>query len=227
MAMNMRTGLLTATALIGMSIGGANATLVASFGQNPSPTPTVVATDDGLVTHIGVVSASTSITAGAEGVIPNAFFTLDATSVDPVTVLGSLVIQHYTGTFCFSSAAGCGGTNLLTGVFTDAAFGQSGGPGLTINVNNPPDVLTLTSSVLPASSLGAPSTFNLTFADLTPLLHVDGTTIGAFTADFSGTVSSSVVSEPTHIGLGLLGLGMVGLGMVSGRRRADSTGAMV
>ena len=137
----MRKYLLAATALFGLSISAANATLIASFSQNPSQTPTVAATDNGTTTNIVVNSASTNISAGATGVIPAAFFSLSAASIDPVLQIGALIIQHYSGTFCFSSLASCGGTNLLSGVFTDAAFGQGGGPGLTVNVNNPPDSL--------------------------------------------------------------------------------------
>ena len=217
----MKKCLLASVALLGISASAANATLIAAFAQNPSATPTVHATDNGTTTNIMVNSASTIISAGAEGVIPAAFFSLNATSVDSVLTVGTALIQHYSGNFCFSSLAGCSGTNLLSGVFTDAAFGQGGGPGLNVNVNNPPDSLTLSSGVLPSSVLGAPSTFNLTFADLLPLLHVDGSTIAGFAGDFSGTISSSIAaSEPAAIAI--LGLGMIGLGMVKYRKRGDT-----
>ncbi len=142
---------------------------------------------------------------------------LSATSIDAAILISGNIIQHYSGTFCISSVAGCGG-NFLSGTFTDAAFGGNGGPGLTVNVNNPPESLVLTSNVLPAAELIAPNSFSLGFSNVTPTLHIDGTTIGAFTASYSGTVSSeaAAVSEPA--GLALMGIGLLGLTMVRYRR---------
>jgi len=82
-------------------------------------------------------------------------------------------------------------------------------------VNSPPDTLVLTSSVISASLLGSPSTFGLTFSNLTPNLAVIGTTIAPFSASFSGTASASPVGEPA--GWALLGMGV--LGMLAVRRR--------
>ena len=212
----MKRSLLAAVALLALVTTSAHADLIASFSQNPSLTPTVTATDDTFVTNIVVTDASTSITTGLSGVIPNAIFDLNATSVSAATQLGSQIIQLYSGTFCFTSAASCGGTNYISGVFTDATFGAAGGPGLTLNVNNPPDTLTLTSDVVSADRLLAPASFNLDFADLLPLLHVDGSTIGGFTANFAGNISASSVPEP--FSLAILGSAMLGLGVV--RRRA-------
>lgn len=210
--------LLLASAVFVLAATSAHAALIASFSQNPSVTPTVTATDNGTTTNIQVNSQSTSITAGNGSILGNAFFSLNATSFDAATTVLTAVIQHYAGTFCFSSAASCGGTNLLSGTFSDAAFGGLGGPGLNVNVNNPPDILSLVSDVIPASQLAAPNTFGLTFANLSPLLAINGTTIQGFSADYSGTISSSAapVAEPATIGI--LGMGVLGLAAFARRR---------
>ena len=100
----------------------ANAVLIATFGQT-SATNTVVATDNGTATHIVVDDAITAVTTFLSGPIGNVQFSLDATSTDAAVAVGGAIIQHYAGTFCFTSGINCGGTNYLSGVFDDAAFG--------------------------------------------------------------------------------------------------------
>lgn len=134
--------LLMATALVALATS-ANAALVASFSENPSATPPIVATDNGTVTHITTSNASTQITAGNGLILGTSLFSLNATSVSAATQLGTQIIQLYSGSFCFTSLNGCTGTNFLSGTFTDATFGAAGGPGLTLNVNSPPDTLIL------------------------------------------------------------------------------------
>jgi hypothetical protein len=133
------------------------------------------------------------------------------------------VIQHYSGSFCITSAIACGGTNILSGTFSDAAFGALGGPGLVVNVNSPPDTLALSSSLIPANELASPSAFGLTFTNLTPALAILGTTIAPFNATFAGDASASTpaVFEPSSIAI--LGLGLVALGLVAPRRRGPYT----
>jgi len=185
----------------------AHATLITSLAQESS-TNTVVATDNGTTTSISIASGTLVTLGGGQFNVAGASFQLAATSVDAAVLFSGQIIQHYSGTFCVSSVAGCGG-NFLSGTFADAAFGAAGGPGLTVQVSNPPESLVLTSNVIPASELLAPSSFNLTFVNLSVPLAIDGATIGAFTASFTGDVSASSVPEP--LPLAILGVGLIGL----------------
>jgi hypothetical protein len=216
----MRNLLYAATALVALA-GSANATLLTGFSQE-SGTNTVSATDDGTTTTISIASGTLVTLGGGLYNQPGASFQLTAISTDAAVLLGGVVIQqHFSGSFCISSVAGCGG-NFLSGVFTDAAFGANGGAGLVVQVSSPPELLTLTSNVIPASQLLDPSSFNLTFVNLTGPLHIDGTTLGAFSSSFTGDVSAESVPEPAS--LALLGLGMVGLGVARRKRRDTFAG---
>lgn len=214
----MKRLLYAATALVAFALP-ANAALIISMAQE-SGTNTVTATSDGTTTNIDIASGTLVTLGGGAFNVSGASFQLAAQSIDAAVLFGSTIIQHYTGSFCVSSVAGCGG-NFLSGVFTDAAFGANGGPGLTVQVSNPPEQLTLTSNVVPADQLLAPSSFNLTFVNLSDLLHIDGATIGGFTASFTGDVSASSQDVPEPAALAVMGIGMVGLGMVKRRKRGN------
>ena len=215
---------LAATVLLGSYVPAIAANLT-TFSQT-SNTNTLVATVNGADTQTTLTVNDAAISVGQliAGAPPaTVFFDLHATSNDVAVPFLGAVIQHYDGTFCLTSAPGCGGINVLSGTFSDAAFGALGGPGLTVNVNNPPDTLTLTSALIPASELAAPNAMSLGFTNLSPGLAIVGTTIAPFTASLAGTVSANAVPAGEPAGLAVLGVGLVGLGWVVSRRRTVSS----
>lgn len=219
----MRRLLLLSAAAVVLPLAAANAALITGFAQEPT-TNTVTATDNGTTTTISYTDVLTTLGGGILGSIPGAQMSLSATSIDAATTVAGNVIQHFSGNFCISSAAGCTG-NFLKGVFSDAAFGGVNGPGLTVNVNNPPESLTLTSNVLSSAVLVPPNSFSLGFSNLTPALHIDGSTIAAFNASFSGTISSEAagVPVPEPASIALLGLGALGLIVIRHRSKKGQT----
>lgn len=205
---------------IAFAPAAAGAVQIAAFGQT-SGVNTLSATVNGADTQttLTVTNAIVDLTQFLSGPLSGLDFDLSATSVDAAQSVASAVIQHFSGTFCITTAINCGGTNVLSGDFVDAAFGAIGGVGLVVNVNNPPDQLTLTSDLLSASQLTAPNTLDLSLSNLVPKLAILGETIAPFSASFAGTVSASATPAPEPASLALLGCGLVGLSAIRRRSR--------
>jgi hypothetical protein len=201
----------------------AHANQIISFGQvSGANTVTAIANLGGTATTMTIDNAAVLIDqlegASTPPAIP-ADMSLTATSIDAVTGVGPALLQHYDGSFVISSGA----TVDLRGTFSDAAFGLGGGTQLSVNVADPPDTLSLFSSVIPLGDLTPPSSFTLSMSNILPDppgLSVDNLTIASFTASFSGVANATPTLVPEPSALALLISGLIAAGMLGWRRSA-------
>ena len=217
--MSLRKSLAT-LALVGLvsvaSTQAANAAVILTFGQTNQGN-TVTGTNSGgastTITATNVPIDITQIIAGATG---SAFFTLNATSTGAATLVAGNVVQNFSGTFSITNGA----TNFLSGSFSDAVFGANGSPSLTLSAGQPPDTVSFTSNVIPVGLLGLARGISLSFANVTPLVGITGTSLSSFTSSVSGTFSANVGVVPEPASLLLLGSGLAALAARARRQKA-------
>jgi len=190
----------------------AEAAVILTFGQTTSGNMIIGTNTGGGGTTIGGTDIPIDVTQILGGGTPAAFLTLNANSTGAAILSGGNVIQTFGGAFSITSGTGAGGTNYLSGTFSDAVFGALGGPTLTLSAAQPPDTTTFTSSVISSSNLLLARGMSLSFANVTPLVSVTNNSLSSFSSSVSGTFSANVGAVPEPVSLLLLGAGLVAVG---------------
>ena len=183
-----RNAALTLGVVVG-AISSAHAVPILSFGQ-VGQLNTITGTRTGANTSLNATNAVVTVTQIAGAVVTpfNAFLTFDFDNTNAATGVGPLVSQNFSGDFCITSLANCAGINYLSGDLIDIAFGANAAFNLSASTPPAGNVL-FTSGVIAATDLDLDRGASLSFANVTPLLHITNGTIDSFTSSISGTFS--------------------------------------
>jgi hypothetical protein len=146
-------------------------------------------------------------------------------SVGPVSSVGGLNVQPFTGTIEITGGIGGTGPNFLTVAFSNPGSPSfmawvPGGNQVSLNVNNPPQSVVFTSDFAPLG-LGPPLSVTLGFSNVDP----PGNSLASFTGQNAGTFGANVIPEPSSFSLATAGLVFAWLALHrTRRRRAENVG---
>lgn len=201
----------------------------AVVASNPGGSTTTTTLTTSPATGIPVTIISIGTITGLTIQATEIFSVPPTSSTAATNVSGNISQSGYNGTIQLIGTPGTpfAGQNILTTTFTNATLsGQTGGNSGTLNGSQPPNTVVFTSAnPIVIAALGgttATGAFSLAFSNLTSTggdgLSINGNTVAAFTAQNTGTFSTSVViPEPTSIVLAGMSV-LAGLGCHGWRR---------